>query len=480
MKVKVRPLFTLGGVLAAALVVVGCGKQTKGDPAAPKSSRTTKLSLSARAARLRWNMATLTENYLQKGHHDAAWDEDATNALSVFAQIRADSASVEEVQYSFLATSCEQAVRRGCEDPMILYLNTRFGLARQEGMTDEVMAQGFRKAAAATAQYPCAWIRQFYICLRTAEAIDNSLPGQPSPEGHRFRRDALLRLQRALDEPDIPVVEAQEACRDLLASLDKWPNQYPEYFKALEPILQEHWPKEGFVLLLKGEFEINQAWRARGSGYADTVTEDGWKQFSTHLAQAAQALEKAWKLSPSNPKIAIQMMQVELGEGKGRKRMELWFDRAMALDPDNYDACHHKRNYLEPKWHGSPEEMIAFGRECVASEKWGGRVPLTLVDAHVSLAGYAKAVGNTNYWQQPQVWTDIRAAFEKFFALNPDGTGWRHNYAYHAFACDQWDAFNQQIALFGGYTNYSYFGGQDSFERMVSLSQAKAAKRTRD
>src|SRR6185436_15731964 len=92
----------------------------------------------------------------------------------------------------------------------------------------------------------------------------------------------------------------------------------------------------------------------RGSGYADTVSEDGWKQFSAHLAQAAESFEKAWKLSPDDPEIAVSMIQVELGEGKDRARMELWFDRAMTLDRNNYDACDQKRNYLEPKWHGSP------------------------------------------------------------------------------------------------------------------------------
>jgi hypothetical protein len=279
-----------------------------------------------------------------------------------------------------------------------------------------------------------------------------------------------------LDEPDIPTIEAYEACRDLLASLERWPNHYPEYFKALEPTLKERWPKKPFVHQFKGEFELAEAWRSRGSGYADTVSEDGWKQFTAHLAHAAESFEKAWKLSPNDPEIAVSMIQVELGEAKGRARMELWFDRAMTLDHNNYNACDQKRNYLEPKWHGSPEEMLAFGRECVASDQWKGRVPLVLVDAHDSLAGYAKRAGVSNYWQQAQVWTDVSSAFEKFFSLNPDAVDWRHNYANYAFMCEQYEAFNKQVTLFGDSTNHSYFGGQKRFDQMLQTARGKAAR----
>ena len=44
------------------------------------------------------------------------------------------------------------------------------------------------------------------------------------------------------------------------------------------------------ALVLEGEYEINEAWKARGGGYADTVTEEGWKGFRQHLAQAANVL----------------------------------------------------------------------------------------------------------------------------------------------------------------------------------------------
>jgi hypothetical protein len=121
--------------------------------------------------------------------------------------------------------------------------------------------------------------------------------------------------------------------------------------------------------------------------------------------------------------------------------------------------------------------MLEFGRECVASKKWGGRVPLILLEAHINLARYAERAGSTNYWRQPEVWTDVRASFEKFFSLNPNDVSWRHNYAYHAYQCRQYAVFIQQLGLFGSHTNYSYFGGKPAFELMVETAQKQLTPR---
>src|SRR5208282_2638180 len=48
------------------------------------------------------------------------------------------------------------------------------------------------------------------------------------------------------------------------------------------------------ALTLDGEREINEAWRVRGGGYANTVTKEGWQGFSDYLAKARKDLTQAW------------------------------------------------------------------------------------------------------------------------------------------------------------------------------------------
>lgn len=167
------------------------------------------------------------------------------------------------------------------------------------------------------------------------------------------------------------------------------------------------------------------------------------------------------------------MLTVIMGKSSGRDQMETWFQRAMALDTNFYEACHAKLYFLEPKWYGSAEEMLEFGRECAQSTEWGGRVPLILVDAHRALSGYLAESNRLEYWKQPEVWPDLKMAFDRFFELNPDEISWYHNYAWYAYHGEQWKVLNELLPKLGP-VNYDYFGGKEEFDKMVQLAKEHA------
>ena len=274
----------------------------------------------------------------------------------------------------------------------------------------------------------------------------------------------------------MPVTEVYEASSELLKSVKNNDAQLEEFYLSLEPIISKNWPADSSLYLLKGTFYKDYAWQGRGNSFARDVTDAGWTRFTERLAEAEKALAKGWELNPKDERIACAMITVELGQGKGRSRMETWFKRATDLDPNYYDAFHAKLYYLEPKWYGTPEEMLEFGRECVNSKKWGGHVPLILRDAHEALVRYLPAKEQAGYWKRSEVWKDINAAFEKFFALNPQDVGWRHNYALYAAKAEQWEVVNRQIPLLGE-INYEFFGGQDAFNAMVREAKEHSAKK---
>ena len=93
---------------------------------------------------------------------------------------------------------------------------------------------------------------------------------------------------------------------------------------------------------------------------------------------------------------------------------------------------------------------------------------MVLPSVYHSLAVYYKQENAPEYWQRPQIWQDIHAAYEKFFKLSPEAAGWRQNYARDAYLCGHYAEFLDQAKLFGGYTNYPFFGGKDVFERMLA------------
>jgi len=201
------------------------------------------------------------------------------------------------------------------------------------------------------------------------------------------------------------------------------------------------------LLLIAGEFWTNYAWDARTSEWSNKVSQEGWSLFEKRLPFAAEALEAAWKLDQGDPNIAIVMMQVELGQGKGRDRLETWFRRAMDADPDSYCACAQKLLYLEPKWYGEPEDVIQFGYKCLATNNWASRIPFILLDGHTRLA---KQMDDPKaYWKIPDVWSDIQKLYEACLKANPNSKGDLSCYAMYAYRAEQWKLANELFTKVG-------------------------------
>ncbi|HEV2293915.1 MAG TPA: hypothetical protein VGR35_08660 [Tepidisphaeraceae bacterium] len=83
--------------------------------------------------------------------------------------------------------------------------------------------------------------------------------------------------------------------------------------------------------MIEGRYHIDAGWTARGHGYADTVTPEGWAGFARHLEQARACFTKAWELEPTYPEAPAEMIKVVMGGPAGREAQSLraWFERAV-------------------------------------------------------------------------------------------------------------------------------------------------------
>jgi hypothetical protein len=230
-------------------------------------------------------------------------------------------------------------------------------------------------------------------------------------------------------------------------------------------------PNSALPLLFKGEFYTLYAWDARGGGWANTVTPDGWKHFADRLATAHQALDQAWAIDPTRSEICDWMITLAMGEGAPRDKMEVWFDRAMQLNPDDRQACSNKMTYLEPKWLGSPAAMIEFGHECLAHGSWVADIPKELQDAHQRLAGYVQ--DPSAYWRIPQVWADLQSIYVPLLKAEPTNDYNRSAYCYWACRTEHWDEGLKQFNLLGDRANPPVFGGKAAMEKLRAQAKEK-------
>jgi len=472
---KSKPVCPAGGVYIVGTIDQNPSCSVPGHSLAPKAINV-KVEQAApvnSADVIAWNRRTLVEAYRNAGSRNAAWDSAAESALDAFANVRASNSGLTQEAYQQLNASLRKAVGAGCDDPMIAYLHARFV---PEAQPSDSIAFAAKVSGIASnlnvSDYPP--IRRFYACLRAAEAStvtigpDNKL----SPRVIYLRYSTTTNLIRALDDMTTPPEEIYQAIDQWLPTATRSARQFPEDMKFIDPVLKK-WPATPIILLTRADCLTSWAWNARGSGFANTVTPQGAKLFDERLTEARALLEAAWAADSSDARIPTKMITVTMGLGLPRNEMETWFQRAMKLDTNNYVACDAKLNYLKPQWFGSVNDMIQFGRQCVSSP-WGGRVPLILVDAHTVAAYRLTEPEKAQYWKTPSVWKDIQSSFERFFALNPTDSSYRHNYAMHAYHAEQWQTFNRQLPLFATGTNYAYFGGKKTFDAMVAKAAAAA------
>ena len=92
------------------------------------------------------------------------------------------------------------------------------------------------------------------------------------------------------------------------------------------------------------------AYDARGGGYADTVSDSGWKLFGERTAQAKQILEDASALPTKCPEWYLDMLLVAQNQGWRASDARAVFDEGFKFEPGYFYNARVLANYLLPKW----------------------------------------------------------------------------------------------------------------------------------
>ncbi|HEV2693814.1 MAG TPA: immunoglobulin domain-containing protein [Verrucomicrobiae bacterium] len=454
---------------------------------------------------LKWCLQNTLDAYEKSALTNPAWNTPVKNAMTAYAQLCAGgNYGAEEFQ---IATNCEAAIDAGCKDPFISYLNTKFNLAHKDFYTPEnfprylhllsskmgILARSYCLSAPAlnNSEYPP--ICKFYGSISAAISLRDILAAAHDPEVATIygglRQSAATNLLLALHDRNMPPSQIFESCDLFLNHFATGEAELKTVYESIERTLFEN--HDRYVgLVVRGRFYIDFAWLARGGDWAGNVTPDGWEKFNARLEVSEKALNEAWDLNPQEPLIPTTMLTLELGQGKGRGRMETWFLRAMSLDPDNAIACDKKSIYLEPKWYGTREKVMVFCRDCLNSSAWGGKVPLTLADEYISILEESKRdiqaelmsrSTNTDdnnpivLHNQPEenfTWSEVKTAFEKYLKNNPADVLERQRYIRDAIKSGQWDSVKEQLPMLGGAHYADILGKEAVYASIVEKAQA--------
>jgi hypothetical protein len=129
-------------------------------------------------------------------------------------------------------------------------------------------------------------------------------------------------------------------------------------------------PQSATPLLALAANYVNYAAIARGSGTADTVSDEGWRLEADRAAMAASALIEAAHLIEKSPYWFEAAQNVALDQGWSKAQSRELFDLAATFEPTYYHYYREYANYLLPKWYGDEGDAEAFAEE--VSEHVGG------------------------------------------------------------------------------------------------------------
>jgi hypothetical protein len=155
---------------------------------------------------------------------------------------------------------------------------------------------------------------------------------------------------------DLPKAHgSKEDWEMLLAELGKWQADRP---KSITPRVALAWAY------------LNYAFDARGNGYANTVSDSGWKLYKERTAEAKQILEDAKALPTKCPEWYNAMLAVALYQGWSVAATRELFEEAFRFEPGYYYNFRSFSNYLKPNWYGETGDVEKFVQE--TADRVGG------------------------------------------------------------------------------------------------------------
>jgi hypothetical protein len=167
------------------------------------------------------------------------------------------------------------------------------------------------------------------------------------------------------------------------------------------------------------------AWKARGNGWSNTVTPEGWALFRQRVQSARTVLEDAAKIGAGDPEWYHAMQTVALAQGWDRTQVDALANQALANEPGYYYFATAYANYLLPKWYGKPGESERYAEQ-VADQAGGD-------DGNATYFKIAEALNCCRMTQAPALaWPRVRQGFSALDQLYGSTNRQRNALAYLA------------------------------------------------
>ena len=220
-----------------------------------------------------------------------------------------------------------------------------------------------------------------------------------------------------------------------VAGRNKTPKDWEQSLGQIREWRQQN-PASTAVDVVEAMLLGNWAWSARGTGYARTVTPEGWKLFGERMTRAEEVLLHSKERSSNNPLWYAAYLDVAVAKGWDRAEFRALYDAAIDRFPDYHPFYFKMIRSLQPRWGGSIEEIDAY-IAAVTKQTGARQGKVMYARLYWDLAG-DEGDDFSLFEDSAADWADMKAGFEQLIAATPKSDWNLNNFA--SFACRAGDA----------------------------------------
>ena len=201
-------------------------------------------------------------------------------------------------------------------------------------------------------------------------------------------------------------------------------------------------PNSHFVHIAEATFWVRKAWSLRGSGYANTVSDETWKLFNKYHQDAERILMEAPRKLRDYPTWHHAMISISRNLDSPSRSTEDRFAEASHRWPTYYPFYEITANRIQPKWGSSWRKLESF-----ASSSAAAMGPDSKEGAGLYARIYIYMRNDEALDIMRPDWEKLKRSFEALIANQPKAPTYRNYYA--SFACAMRDkpAFTRAMNL---------------------------------
>ena len=183
--------------------------------------------------------------------------------------------------------------------------------------------------------------------------------------------------------------------------------------------------------IVEAQYWITYAWDARGEGFANTVTPEGWELFRGRLDIARSVLDSSKSYASVSPLWYDKYLEVANAQGWSREEIQILFEEAVEKEPYYYDHYFSMTRYLQPRWHGDFSAIEEFARWAASST--GDVEGKSLYSRIYWYLDQSEAVDFNLFQDSFASWEVMKAGFHDLMERHPNSYWNMNNFA--VFAC---------------------------------------------